>query len=237
MFQTNSGGYGLYLLISLPALILGFWAQMKVQSTYKKYSQVSTYTGVTGSGVARHILDSNGLQQINIEQTGGTLTDHYDPRSKILRLSAPVYQGSSIASAGVAAHEAGHALQHKEGYGPLKIRSLMIPTVTLGSWLGPIVFMLGLIMASQTGDNIAWIGIAIFSATALFSILTVPVELDATRRAKSWLLKSGALVEGEMSSAGAVLDAAAWTYVAGAVQSLSTVLYYVLLLLGRRRRN
>ena len=237
MNQTYFGGYGLYLLISLPALLLGFWAQIKVQSTYNKYSRVGTYTGVTGSGVARHILDSNGLQQINIEQTGGTLSDHYDPRSKILRLSAPVYQGNSIAAAGIAAHEAGHALQHKDGFGPLKIRSLMVPSVTLGSWLGPIIFMVGLFMASQTGDNIAWIGIAIFSATALFSIVTVPVELDATRRAKSWLIKSGALVESEMAGASAVLDAAAWTYVAAAIQSISTILYYATLLMGRRRRS
>lgn len=236
MTQSYFGGYGLYLLFSLPALILGFWAQMKVRSTFNKYSRVATYTGATGSSVARHILDANGLQQINIEQTAGMLSDHYDPRSKILRLSAQVFQGNSIASAGVAAHEVGHAIQHKENYGPLKIRSLMVPTVSLGSWLGPIIFMVGLMMASQTGENIAWLGIAIFSATALFSIVTVPVELDATRRAKEWLGISGALTQSELPGASAVLDAAAWTYVAAAVQSISTILYYASLLLGRRRR-
>lgn len=226
-----------YLLFSLPALLFGFWAQAKVKNTFAKYSKVRTYTGATGAQVARHILDENGLQEVQIEPTNGVLSDNYDPRNKTLNLSQDVYQGNTLAAAGVAAHEAGHALQHQANYAPLKIRSVMVPSVTVGSWVGPIIFMIGLFMSSATGDTIAWIGLAIFGATALFAIVTLPVELDATKRAKVWLVKSGALLETELPGAGAVLDAAAWTYVAAAIQAVSTILYYVFILFGRQRRR
>lgn len=228
------GGYGLYLLISLPALILGFWAQSKIRSSYNKFSKVRTSNGMSGSDVARHILDSNGLSDVKIEQTRGTLSDHYDPRNKTLSLSADVYQGNSIASAGVAAHEAGHAIQHKEKYGPLKLRSIMIPTVQLGSWLGPIVFFLGYFFAN---DNLSWIGVLLFAGVAVFSIVTIPVEMDASKRAKAILVNEGILYSSELAGVNQVLDAAAWTYVAAATQAISNVLYYVMLLSGRSSRR
>lgn len=228
------GNYFLYLIISLPALILGMIAQAKVRSTFNKYSQVRNYTGATGAQVARHILDDNGLSNVAIQQVSGSLSDHYDPRSKVLSLSQSVYGASNIAAAGVAAHESGHALQDKANYGPMKIRSLMVPSVQIGSWLGPIIFMTGFLFNYRP---LAVVGLILFSATALFALVTLPVELDASNRAKVWLVSSGALTESEMPGVNAVLSAAAWTYVAGALQALSTVLYYALLLLGGRRRN
>ncbi len=228
------GGYGLYLLFSLPALLLGLWAQMKVKSAFNKYSQVRAYSGITGAQVARRILDYNNLREVKIEETQGTLSDHYDPRSKTLRLSPPVYRGSSLAAAGIAAHETGHALQDFSGYAALQFRSMIVPTVQIGSWLGPIIFMIGLFLQGSIGTNIAWIGIIVFSATAIFAVVTLPVEYDATRRAKAWLTDTGLVLQQEMKGVNSVLDAAALTYVAAAAQSISTILYYVFLLAGRR---
>jgi uncharacterized protein len=228
------GGYGLYLLISLPALLLGFYAQSKVHGSFNKYSHVRTGNGMTGAEIARRILDMNGLKHVKIEQSRGTLSDHYDPRKKTLRLSQGVYGVPSIAAAGIAAHEAGHAIQHDKRYGPLALRSLMVPTVQLGSWLGPIVFMIGLMFASE---NLALLGLVLFSLTAVFSIVTIPVEMDASRRAKAMLTSSGALYTSEMQGVENVLNAAALTYVAGAIQVVSTLLYYGLLLFGGRRRS
>lgn len=230
-------GYGLYLLFSLPALLLGFWARMKVQGAIKKYSKIRNAAAMTGSDVARRILDSNGLSDVRIEETGGFLTDHYDPRSRVLRLSPEIYRVPSVAAAGVAAHEAGHAIQDKEAYAPLKLRTTIVPAVQIGSWLGPIIFMIGLFMAGQAGTTIAWIGIAFFGATALFALVTLPVELDASRRAKEWLSTSGILYQSEMPGISAVLDAAALTYVAAAVQAITTLLYYAFLLTGRSSRR
>ncbi len=228
------GGYGLYLLISLPALLLGLYAQAKVKGSFNRYSKVRTSNGMTGAEVARKVLDMHHLDDVQIEQTQGTLSDHYDPRSRVLRLSQAVFATPSIAAAGIAAHEAGHAIQHSEKYGPLALRSLMVPTVQLGSWLGPIVFMAGFLFQNF---NLASIGLLLFAATAIFSIITIPVELDASRRAKASLTQTGIVYSGEMEGVNSVLDAAALTYVAGAVQVISTVLYYALLLFGGRRRN
>ena len=231
------GGYGLYILISLPALLLGFWAQMKVKSAYNKYSKVKSYIGLTGAEVARRMLDLNNLGFVKIQETGGMLSDYYDPRSKTLNLSSGVYRSNSIAAAGVAAHECGHAIQDAENYGPLRLRSSMVPSVQIGSWLGPIIFFIGLFMASSTGTTVAWVGLALFAATAVFALVTLPVELNASNRAKQWLSSSGVVYQNEMEGVYKVLDAAALTYVAAAVQSLSTILYYVLLLSGRSRRD
>jgi Zn-dependent membrane protease YugP len=154
----------------------------------------------------------------------------------VLRLSRDVYHGNSLAAAGIAAHEAGHALQHQENYGPLKIRTFMVPSVQIGSWLGPIIFIVGLLMSSTIGTQIAWFGLLLFGATALFAIVTLPVEFDASRRAKAWLSDSGIIYRGEeMKGVSSVLDAAALTYVAAAIQAVSTILYYAFLLMGRRR--
>lgn len=238
MFSPMSGGYGLYLLFSLPALLLGLWAQAKVQGAFKKYAQIRSYVGLSGAQIARRMLDANGLQNVRVEETGGMLSDHYDPMSKVLRLSHETFRGISISAAGVAAHEAGHALQDQQGYVPLHIRSAIVPAVQIGSWLGPIIFMLGLFLSSGSlGTSIAWFGILIFSVTAIFSVVTLPVEFDATRRAKEWLSNSGVLYLQEMEGINKVLDAAALTYVAGAIQAVSTVLYYVFLLSGRSRRD
>lgn len=226
------GGYGLYLLFSLPALILGFWAQIKVQSAFNKYSRIRTFTGLTGAEVARRILDSHGLTNVRVEQTSGFLSDHYDPISRTLRLSPNVYRSNSLAAAGIAAHEAGHALQHAENYFPLQVRSAIVPTVQIGSWLGPIIFMMGLFFL---GNTVAWIGLILFAATAVFALITLPVEFDASNRAKAILATSGMVYNTEMEGIRSVLDAAALTYVAAAIQAVSTVLYYLFLLSGRQR--
>ncbi|HUV16788.1 MAG TPA: zinc metallopeptidase, partial [Pelolinea sp.] len=205
-----------------------------VQGSFNKYSRVRTSNGMTGAEVARKILDSNNLRDVKIEQSRGRLSDHYDPRSKTLSLSQAVYATPSIAAAGVAAHEAGHAIQHSVKYGPLALRSLMVPTVQLGSWLGPIIFMGGFLFANET---LALVGLLLFAATAVFSIVTIPVEMDASKRAKAMLSSTGLAYQNELQGVDKVLDAAALTYVAGAVQVISTLLYYALLLFGGRRRN
>jgi uncharacterized protein len=226
--------YLIYILFSLPALLLGLYAQARVKSAFNKYSQVRNYTGLTGAQVARRVLDSNGLQNVRVEQTNGMLSDHYDPQSKVLRLSEGVYGTPSIAAAGIAAHESGHAIQDSERYFPLQIRSTLVPTVQLGSWLGPIIFMVGLVMSSAMGEKIAIGGLILFALTAVFAIITLPVELDATRRAKLTLESSGFIGMEQMTGINSVLDAAALTYVAAAAQAISTVLYYAFLLMGRR---
>ena len=231
------GGYLIYILLSLPALLLGLWAQSKIKTSYAKYSKVRTTTGLNGAEVARRMLDDNGLSSVKIEQVAGNLTDHYDPGSRVLRLSQGVYQSPSVAAAGIAAHESGHAIQHSVKYGPLKIRSLMVPTVKIGSWIGPIIFAIGLAISGQTGTTMATIGLILFSATALFALVTLPVEFDASKRAKAWLADSGVIYSTEAEGVNKVLDSAALTYVAGAAQALTSVLYYALLLMGRSRRD
>jgi Zn-dependent membrane protease YugP len=225
----------LYFIFALPALLLSLWAQMRVRSAFAKYSRVRSATGMTGAQAARRILDANGLQSVMVERVGGMLSDHYDPRSKILRLSDEVYGTPSLAAVGVAAHESGHALQDKVNYGPLALRSALVPTVQIGSWLGPIIFLVGLFMASMFGTTLAWIGVGIFGLTAIFSIVTLPVEFDASRRAKQLLVSTGVLAPQEMQGVNSVLDAAALTYVAAALQAIMTLLYYSTLLMGRRR--
>ncbi len=227
------GGLGLYLLFALPALILGLWAQWKVQRAFKQNAEVRTARGITGAQVAREVLDGNGLTNVRVERVQGFLSDHYDPGGRVLRLSPDVYDGQSLSAAGVAAHEAGHALQHAQGYGFLALRSAMVPSVQIGSWIGPIIFMVGLFMAGTLGTTLAWVGVALFAAVAIFALVTLPVEFDATRRAKQQLTSSGIIIGNEMRGINAVLDAAAMTYVAGAVQAISTLLYYVFLLMGR----
>ncbi len=227
------GGWGLYLLFSLPALILGLWAQWKVQSAFRRFSQIRTMRGWTGAQVARAVLDGNGLYDVAVERVQGFLSDHYDPSKRVLRLSPEVYDTPSLAAAGVAAHEAGHAIQHKMAYGPLQLRSTMVPTVQIGSWMGPIIFMIGFFMQGSLGTTLAWIGVAMFAAIALFALVTLPVEFDASRRARQQLVASGIVIGNEIRGVNAVLDAAALTYVAGAVQAISTLLYYVFLLMGR----
>jgi uncharacterized protein len=228
------GGYGLYFLFALPALLLGLLAQARVRSAFSKYSRVAMPGNLAGVEVARRILDANGLQHVRIEPVGGMLSDHYDSRTDILRLSPEVFQGRSIAAAGVAAHETGHALQDQKKYAPLVLRSVMVPTVQFGSWLGPLVFMVGLLLFKST--TIAWIGVGLFAAVAFFAVVTLPVEFDASARAKRELVTQGMLTPVEMKGVNSVLDAAAMTYVASAAQAISTLMYYVFILSGNRRR-
>ncbi|NTU87197.1 MAG: zinc metallopeptidase, partial [Chlorobiaceae bacterium] len=165
----------LYFVFALPPMLLGLWAQFRVKSAFKKYSQVRTNSGINGAQAARKLLERGGLANVTVEATRGMLSDHYDPRHKALRLSEEVYSLPSIASVGVAAHEAGHALQDKTGYMPLQLRSLMVPAVSIGSNLGPIIFMVGMFMAGTLGTSLAWAGIILFAATALFALVTLPV--------------------------------------------------------------
>jgi uncharacterized protein len=221
----------MYFIFALPALLLGLWAQYKVQSAFKKYSRVRSMIGLSGAEVARRMLDMSGLYNVRVEMVNGFLSDHYDPSSHTLRLSPDVYRGNSLAAAGIAAHEAGHALQHQDAYLPMQIRSAIVPTVQIGSWLGPIIFVIGMFISTQ----LAWIGLILFAATALFSIVTLPVEFNASTRAKAWLANSGILHTEEMQGVNSVLNAAALTYVAAAAQAVSTIFYYLFLLGGRSR--
>jgi len=160
----------------------------------------------------------------------GFLSDHYDPAKRVLRLSRDVYASNSVAAAGIAAHEAGHAIQHAQGYMPLTIRTAIVPAVQIGSWLGPIIFLAGLLLL---GNTVAWVGLALFGATAAFALVTLPVEFDASRRAKAILADSGMVYATNMDGVNSVLNAAALTYVAAAVQAISTLMYYAFLLMGR----
>ena len=224
-----------YLIYAIIPLLIGLYAQYKIQSSYKKYSSFRTKTGVTGFEAARKMLDDHGLSDVNIERVQGTLSDHYDPRNKVLRLSEGVYGSNSIAAVGVACHEAGHAYQHAESYKPLVLRSAMIPVVNIGSRLGPILFMIGWLMSGMNniGIRVAEIGLVLFAATAVFSIITLPVEYDASNRGKAWLTDSGLMYPDEIDGVSQILSAAALTYVSAAIQSVTNVLYYASLLNSR----
>jgi uncharacterized protein len=224
----------LYFVFALPALLLGLYAQAKVRGNFNKYSQVRTSRGVTGAQVARTLLDGAGLHQVSIEETPGTLSDHYDPRTKILRLSPEVYRVPSVAAAGVAAHETGHALQDAQRYTPLALRSLMVPAVSLGSNLGPLIFIIGLVIGST---QLAWVGVILFAAVVIFALVTLPVELDASRRAKKSLQSNNILFGDELQGVNKVLDAAALTYVAAAVSAIGTLLYFIFRLGGASSRD
>jgi Zn-dependent membrane protease YugP len=224
----------MYFVFALPALILAMIAQWRVSAAVNRYSRVPTGRGFTGARVARALLDSAGLHDVAVERTGGMLSDHYDPRSRTLRLSQAVFDTPSVAAVGIAAHEAGHALQHADNYLPLQARSAIVPVVQFGSFLGPIVFFLGLLL---NVTELAWGGVILFAGVALFALVTLPVEFDATRRAKRLLAEHGFASGDELRGVNAVLDAAALTYVAGLAQALSTLLYYIFLLTGMRRRD
>lgn len=228
----------LYLILALPGLLLGLWAQTRVKSAFGKYSRVATARGMSGAQIARAMLDSQGLYDVAIEESkGGTLSDHYDPRSKVLRLSPEVYRTPSVAAAGVAAHEAGHALQDAKGYAPLALRSALVPAASFGSSLAPLIFFVGLMLEwiAGFGIQIAWLGVILFAAAVAFTLVTLPVEFDASKRAKRELQAQGIVVGNESQGINKVLDAAALTYVAAAVAAVGQLLYYVILLTGGRR--
>lgn len=227
----------MYLMFMLPGILLMMWAQGKVKGSYGKWSKVRNDRNMTGAEAARMILDDNGLQDVAIEPVRGELSDHYDPRKRVLRLSQGVYGVPSIAAVAVAAHEAGHAIQHATGYAPLKTRTAIVPLVNIGSNLGMFVIIGGILM-NMTG--LAWAGIALFSLSTIFALVTLPVEFDASKRAKVALARAG-IVDGgvaggeEARGVDNMLDSAAWTYVAGFAASLLTLLYYVMLVAGGRR--
>jgi Zn-dependent membrane protease YugP len=228
-----------FLLFIVPALILGLIAQAAVRGRFNKFSKVRTLRGLTGAQAAREILDSNGLGDVSIEESKGFLSDHYDPRSRTLRLSSEVSRSSSVAAVGVAAHEAGHALQHASGYMPLQIRSAMVPAVQFGSWLGPLIIMGGIMLeillgAFALGNAMAWFGVILFATVAVFSFVTLPVELNASARAKTLLYNYNIVDRRELDGVNKVLNAAAWTYVVAAIAALLQVLRWVLILTARR---
>jgi uncharacterized protein len=224
----------LYFVFALPALLLAFYAQLKVKSAYSKYLKVPNARGLTGLDTARSLLGPLALNQISIEGTPGELTDHYDPRTKTLRLSQGVANSRSVASVAIVAHEIGHALQDNEAYAPLRLRGGLVPALTVSSWVAPLVFILGY---WANNPSIAWLGVAGFGLAAVFALVTLPVELNASARGLQ-LLRNYQLVDGrELSQAKSVLDAAALTYVAALAQTLSTMLYYIFLLTGFRRRD
>jgi len=215
----------LYIIMIVPALILSVYAQIKVKSTYARFSRVSSYRRITGAQAAREILRSAGVQGVDIELTRGFLSDHYDPRSRVLRLSEPVYSGDSIASVGVAAHEAGHAIQHAHGYAPLKLRSALVPISSLGSNLAWPLLIIGFIFMAQ---SLILAGIVFFSLAVLFQIVTLPVEFNASSRALQALPASGILSDTEVNGARKVLSAAALTYVAAATAAVLQLVYFLL---------
>ncbi|MDR1944212.1 MAG: zinc metallopeptidase [Synergistaceae bacterium] len=220
-----------YLLL-IPALLLTVFAQMKVKSAFAMYSEVRSLKGVTAGTVSRRLLDSFGLERVKIERVPGSLTDHYDPASKVLRLSDSVGDSSSIAAIGVAAHEVGHAMQDKSGYAPLKIRNSMVPVANIGSMAAFPLFIMGLILGVLPLINLS---ILLFSGVVLFHLVTLPVEFDASSRALRLLSASGTLTKDEITGAKKVLDAAALTYVAAMVMALLNLAR--LLLIARRRRD
>lgn len=224
----NSGYYS-SMIILIPAILLTLYAQYKVSSTTSRFFRVRSSRGYTGEETARQILDRNGLYDVRIEMVRGTLSDHYDPRSKILRLSQDVYSGTSVTSVAVAAHECGHAIQHAHGYAPLNIRSSLVPIVNFASNMSWILIMLGFVMRG----SLLQIGIILFSATVLFQIVTLPVEFNASNRALAQLTSLG-IVEGrEAKDCKKVLQAAALTYVAAAVTAILQLLRLVMMAQNR----
>jgi uncharacterized protein len=218
-----------YLLFVLPAFLLVIWAQMRVQSAYAVAQRMPA--PLSGAAAARHVLDSAGLQRVAIEQIPGHLSDHYDPRDKVLRLSAEVYQSRSLAAVGIAAHEAGHALQDAYAYAPLAIRNAAVPLAGFGSGAGIWMVVLGAIF--QFGP-LVWAGIALFSAVVFIQIVNLPVEFNASARAKQQLVALGVIDREQLVYVSKVLDAAAWTYVAATLQAIMTLLYLLSRFGGRR---
>ena len=222
------------ILLILPGFFISLWAQIKVSSTFKKYSKITTARGLSGYGAARRILDANGLSHVKIEQIRGELTDHYDPRANVIRLSESVYHATSPAAIGVAAHEAGHAIQYAQNYAPINVRAKLIKVTNVGSMLSMPLFFIGLIMASP---HLTYLGIALYSLVAIFQLVTLPVEFDASGRALKVLSSSGILNDDELKASKKVLSAAAMTYVAALLTSLLTLLRLLILANGRNNRN
>ena len=221
-----------YIIFVLPALIFTMYAQSKVSSTFKKYSTVANRQGFTGAQVARRILDMNGLHNVVVERISGNLTDHFDPRSNVVRLSDSTYSSTSVAAIGVAAHEVGHAVQHAEGYAPIKIRNSIVPVVQIASYAAWPLAIFGIILSF---DNLANFGVILFGAVVLFQLITLPVEFNASSRAVKTLENYAILDGDELQSSKKVLSAAAMTYVASAAVAIANLLRLLTIIGGRNR--
>ena len=226
-----------YIVIVIPAILFASWASSRVNTTFNKFSKYYSKSSLTGAEVARKVLDEHGLQHIRIERVSGRLTDHYDPKNKVIRLSNGVYNSNSVAAIGVACHEVGHAIQYKEGYFPIKIRNAIIPLTNISSRLAMPLVLIGILL-SYLGEGysmIAYIGVGLFGVALLFQLITLPVEFNASKRAVQELNQSMVLTTDEISATKEVLNAAALTYVAALAVSLSQLIY--LLRIVNRRGN
>ena len=224
-----------YLALVLPCLILSLWASSNVNSTFRKYSKQHSLRRLTGAEAAQRVLSANGVRDVRIEHVSGNLTDHYDPKSNVIRLSDQVYSNTSTAAIGVACHEAGHAVQYAEGYAPIKLRAAIIPVTNIGSRMALPLILLGLLFSSF-GDTLIYLGIGCFSLSLVFQLVTLPVEFNASRRALQAIESGNLLTEEEQKGARKTLTAAALTYVAATAVSLAQ-LVRLLALFGGRRRN
>ena len=223
-----------YLILVIPTLIISLICQFVVSSTFGKFSKIANSKGLTGANVAEQLLRSNGILDVHIEHVSGKLSDHYDPRKKVLRLSDSVYGSTSVAAVGVAAHETGHAIQHAHGYGPLGLRSTLVPAANIGSSAGPYIAIAGFMLGAELLVNI---GILLFGVAVLFYLVTLPVEFDASARALAMLRENSILSENELSGSRKVLQAAAMTYVASALVAVANLARLILLSQGRKRND
>ena len=224
-----------YLCFMLPAFLLTLLAQLYVSSAYRKWSQVRAASGLTGEQAANRLIQNGGLYGVRVEGVAGNLTDHYDPRTKVLSLSQGVYQSNSVASLAVAAHELGHAVQDNQGYFPLRLRAALVPAANIGSMFGWVLIFIGLILRIT---ELAWIGVAVFSLGAVFALATLPVELNASSRAKRLLADSGMIVgEDEQRGVNNVLNAAAFTYIAALLAAIMQLFYFISMVGGGSRRR
>lgn len=226
-------GYFGYLIYMLPALLLGLWAQMLVKTRFNKFSKIASRRGLTGEQAAKAVLNAGGVYNVPVGRVAGNLTDHYDPKSNSISLSDSVYGSNSIAAIGVAAHEAGHALQYANNYMPIKLRMAIVPICNIGSRIGPLLIVIGCIMtyaasaaSAELGLMLYTVGLVLFSAVAVFQLVTLPVELNASRRAMQSLESAQVLEKDELSGAKKVLTAAAMTYIAALITSIMQVFYY-----------
>lgn len=234
----GSGGSS-WLILVLPAMLLGLWATWRVKATFARFAEVGSRRRLSGADVARMLLRGGGLTDVKVERVSGFLSDHYDPTSKTLRLSEATHDSTSVAAIGVAAHEAGHAFQHAERYPALAFRSAIVPLVSIGSHLlMPLILFAAFSGGFQPGGNLfSWAAVAVLGAVSFFSLVTLPVEFDASKRALAVLGRTGILEADELAGARQVLGAAAWTYVAAAIMAIAQLLYYLLPLLGGRREE
>jgi Zn-dependent membrane protease YugP len=224
-----------YLMFMLPGIVLMMLVQWYVKSAYSRWSQVPARSRITGAEAAQRLIQAGGLYGVQIEGIAGNLTDNYDPRDKVLRLSRGVYASNSVAALAIAAHELGHAMQDKEDYFPLRLRSAIVPAVSIGSYLGWILIVVGILIQMT---QIAWLGVLVFSGGAIFALATLPVELNASARARRLLSESGLIqTEEEMRGVSNVLNAAAMTYVAALVTAVMQLLYWVTVVLGMSGRR